>query len=226
MASVVINSFEPVAILALLILLGSFYEHLRREKIDLGYKKLGFKKFAKSKFKEKLGKHKFACFAMSVGQTSPSLHYFGAYKGFNVIIFCVTKERHTQTRFGLLIKDVFSELPNFIIKQKTITSEVRDMLNPAGINPAYPSSVTNEFDVVTEDSVTIAEIFTAEFTEFLLNTGGILVEVFDGDLMVYPTVPFSPKNCEDALEQAYRVAANLKKSIEAIESTESAVLSN
>lgn len=200
-----------VTIVGILGVVAIITEYLRKRKADLFVAKIAFQRISGREFKRILGKHKYACLNSRIASPATGDYFQGTYEGVNSCIFSIaTGGKFTTTRrLAVLLKGDFSHLPHFIVKAKSFSGEVGDMLGIRKHDPSYHTPLIDKYDVVTDDNAATASILAPEFVNYCLTEEGIGVEAFGGDLLIYTILDVVPENYELAIRQAYLLASTL-----------------
>jgi len=183
----------------------AIYSFRRQRKSDSATSKLGLKKTSKRKFYTSLEKAKFSC--MQSWSAPPRAHnfYHGTIGGFDTFVFSLANTRTTSV-ITILLKSHFSHLPHFIIKQKSFTEEVGDMLGIRKHCPLYPFELVDKYDVSSDDDAKLASILTPEVIGYFFVNEGVWVEVLGGHLMVRNPILDDPEKYEMAINKTLRFA--------------------
>lgn len=191
-------------------------EYFRKRKANLFVAKIAFHRISGREFKRMLGKHKYACLTSRIASPATGDYFQGTYEDINSCLFTIaTGGKFTSTRrIAVLLKDEFSHLPHFIVKSKSFSGEVGDMLGLRKHDPSYPTSLIDKYDVISDDNTATASILTSEFINYCLTEEGIGVEAFGGDFLVYTILDVVPENYEVAIRQAYGLANTLGMALE------------
>jgi len=205
-----------VTIAGVLGVLALITEYFRKRKANLFVSKISFRRISGREFKRILGKHKYACLTSSIASPATGDYFQGTYEGVNACIFSIaTGGKFTTTRrLAVLLKGNFSHLPHFIVKSKSFSGEVGDMLGLRKHDPSYPTPMIDKYDVISDDNTATASILTSEFVNYCLTEEGIGVEAFGGDLLIYTILDVVPENYDVAIRQAYRLANTLGMAFE------------
>jgi len=200
-----------VTIVGILGVVAIIIEYLRKRKANLFVAKIAFNRISKREFKRILGKHKYTCLTSRISSPGTGDYFQGTYEGVNACIFSIaTGGKFTTTqRLAVLLKGDFSHLPHFIVKSKSFSGEVGDMLGLRKHDPSYPTPLIDKYDVISDDNTATASILTSEFVNYCLTEEGIGVEAFGGDLLIYTILDVVPENYEVAIRQAYRLVNTL-----------------
>ena len=200
-----------VTIAGILGVLAIITEYFRKRKANLFVAKIAFRRISGREFRRMLGKHKYACLTSRIASPATGDYFQGTYEGVISCIFTIaTGGKYTTTRrLAVLLKGDFSHLPHFIVKSKSFSGEVGDMLGLRKHDPLYPMRLIDKYDVISDDSTATASILTSQFVDYSLTEEGIGVESFGGDLLIYTILDVVPENYEVAIRQAYRLAGLL-----------------
>ncbi len=117
--------------------------------------------------------------------------------------------RGLRARWGVLITSISLPFPNFIIRPKSFTQEVGDMLGMREHFAAIPASLIDKYAVKSEDEGRFASKLTPEIVSMFLNNEDVSVEYLNGALLVTPALISEEKNYEPAVQLAHALALSL-----------------
>jgi len=181
-------------------IVAAIYSFRRQRKSDFATSKLGLTRATKRKFNNSKEKAKFSC--MQSWSAPPRAHnfYHGTISGFDTFVFSLANTRTTSV-ITVLLKSNFNHLPHFIIKPKSFTEEVGDMLGIRKHHPLYPFELIDKYDVSSDDDAKFASILTPEIIGYFFENEGVWVEVLRGHLMVRNPILDDPENYEIAINK-------------------------
>lgn len=132
----------------------------------------------------------------------PRAHNFyrGTVDGFDTFVFSLANTRTTSV-ITILLKSHFNHLTHFIIKPKSFTEEVGDMLGIRNHSPLYPFELIDKYDVSSDDDAKLASILTPEVIGYFFVNEGVWVEVLGGHLMVRNPILDEPEKYEIAINK-------------------------
>ena len=170
---------------------------------------MGLWDITRSEFDNLINKRKFSALNSRVNTPYLSYFYAGKFKGLDTCIFTIVEGRYSPSFLGVLITSVRLPFPNFIIRPKSFTQEVGDMLGVREHHAAIPASLIDKYDVSSEDDARFASHLTAENVSMFLKHEGISVEYLDGALLVTSPLISEEKNYEPAAQLALAFAQSL-----------------
>jgi hypothetical protein len=160
----------------------------------------------RSEFDKLINKRKFS--ALNSWVNTPFLSYFysGKFNELDTCIFSIGKDRYNPPTFGVLITSIRLPFPNFIVRPKSFTQEVGDMLGMREHFAAIPALLIDKYEVKSEDEGMFASKLTPEIISMFLNNEDVTVEYLNGALLVTPTLISEEKNYESAVQLAHAFA--------------------
>lgn len=170
---------------------------------------MGLRDISRREFDKLINKRKFSVLNSWVATPYLSQFFAGRVKGIDTCIFSISVGRYSPIILGVLLTSINLPSPNFVIRPKSFSQEVGDMLGMRQHHTAYPETLIDKYDVSSEDDGRFAAMLTPEIIRFLLDNEGVSVEVLDGDLFVTPSLISDPQNYEPAIERVHAIAQML-----------------
>lgn len=160
----------------------------------------------RNEFDKLINKRKFS--ALNSWVNTPYLYefYAGKFNELETCIFSIGRDRYSPHTLGVLISSIDLPFPNFIVRPKSFTQEVGDMLGMRDHYAAIPASLIEKYDVKSEDYGKLASQLSMEIVSMFLNNEDVSVEYLDGALLVTPTLICEEKNYEPAVQLAHAFA--------------------
>jgi len=193
-------------LIAVLIIVGTLYWCSKKVKSGELTCGMNLWDITRSEFDKLINKRKFS--ALNSWVNTPYLFpfYAGKFNELETCIFGICKDRYSPPTLGVLITSINLPFPNFIIRPKSFTQDVRDMLGMQDRYATIPASLIDKFDVKSEDDGRFASNLTPEIVNMLLNNEDVSVEYLDGSLLVTTTLISEEKISE---EKYYESAVQL-----------------
>ncbi len=163
----------------------------------------------RSEFDNLINKRKFSALNSWVNTPYLFQFYAGKFNELETCIFSIGKGRYTPPFLGVLITSISLPFPDFIIKPKSLTQEVGDMLGVREHHAVIPASLIDNYDVSSEDDGRFAAKLTPDIVSLFLHNEGVSVEYLNGALLVTPTLISEEKNYEPAVQLAHAFAYSL-----------------
>lgn len=198
-------NYGVLIILLFLSLVTAVLWYRRKNLADAEALKLRLVRISKSEFDCILENRKFSCMNSWVATPATRNFFKGTIDGFNTYLFSIAATKSTSN-LSVLLKSGFSQLPNFIIKPKSFTEEVGDMLGVRNHHPAYPADLINKYNITSDDDNKLSSMLTPEIIGYFMKYEDVWVEVQRGDLMVQPTLRDDAENFTEAIEIAHTLA--------------------
>ncbi|BCG45619.1 hypothetical protein GEOBRER4_n0376 [Citrifermentans bremense] len=173
---------------------------------------LGLSDFSRREFDALLNKRKFSALTSWVNTPYLSQFFAGTVNGMNTCVFTISRSRYSPTTFGILLTSLDLPIPKFILKPKTFTKEVGDMLGIGDHRASFPQSLVDMYDISSEDDGTFAAMLRPEIITFFLHHEGLSVEYQNGALLVTPSLISNEQNYEPAVQRTHTLAQLLGQS--------------
>jgi len=167
---------------------------------------MGLWDISRREFEKLINKRKFS--ALNSWVTTPYLSQFfaGRVNGIDTCIFSIALGRHSPIILGVLLTSTNLPLPNFIVRPKSFSQEVGDMLGIRQHHAAYPETLIDKYDVSSEDGGRFAAMLTLELIGFFLDNEGVFVEVQSGALLITRSPTSDSVNYGPAIQSAHAFA--------------------
>lgn len=167
---------------------------------------MGLKDISRCEFDVLINHRKFSAITSWVNTPYLSQFFAGTVNGLNTCIFTIAKDRYTPVTLGVLMTSLNLSFPNFIIRPKSFSQEVGDMLGIRDHRTAFPQSLMDKYDISSEDGGTLADMLTPEIIRFFLENEGMSAEFHSGTLLVTPSLISHDENHEPAVQRAHALA--------------------
>lgn len=179
---------------------------------------MGLRDMSRREFDRLIDKRKFTVLKSRV--TTPHLFQFfaGKVNGTDTCIFSIAFDRSTH-RLGVVVASLNAPLPNFVIRPKSFSGEVADMLGVRQHHVGFPAVLINYYDISSEDDGKLAALLAPDMMRFLLENEGVSIEVRSGALLVLPSLASKPSNYEPAIQRAYAFAQLLEREAQALDTS-------
>lgn len=196
-------------LIAVLIIVGTLYWCSKKVKSGELTCGMNLWDITRSEFDKLVKKRKFS--ALNSWVNTPYLSYFyaGKFNELDTCIFTIVEGRYSPPYLGVLITSIRLPFPNFIIRPKSFTQEVGDMLGVREHHAAIPASLIDKYDVSSEDDARFASQLTAEIISMFIKNEEVSVEYLDEALLVMPRMINEEKNYEPAVQLAHAFALSL-----------------
>lgn len=194
-----------IAIVALLAVLAFADWRRRSGQVRSATGALGLVGIERDDFREMVGGRKFSCLHSWVNTPYPMEFFRGVRDGVSFCLFSIGRGRNL-TYLAVLVLSGKEDLPHFVIKPKSFTEEVGDMMGWRSHPAAYPSELLNYYDVSSETAEAVAPVFTQEMIGFFLTNEGTWAEVVSGALMVEHPLKSDPAQFETAITRTFALA--------------------
>lgn len=171
-------------------------------------KEAGLQRIGRREFDKFIGPRKFSCMHSPIFSSDTVDHYYGPLGEYNACLFTIVAGRNL-TYLTVLIRSINVEIPHFIIKPKSFTAEVRDMLGIKAHHPSLPWQLIDKYDITSTDDGIFVPMLTPEIIAYFLGNEGVWVEVAGDDLMIRHPLKGVRENYETALKRSYDLAVLL-----------------
>ena len=167
---------------------------------------MGLRDITRREFDKLLGERKFS--ALNSWVTTPYLSQFyaGKFNELETCIFTIVEGRYSPPLLAVLITSASVPFPNFVIRPKSFTQEVGDMLGVREHHAAIPASLIDKYDVSSEDDEKFSSQLMAEIVCLFLHNEGVSVQFLNGALLVILPLISEEKNYEPAVQLAHAFA--------------------
>lgn len=196
-------------LIALLIIVGTYYWCSKKVKSGELTCGMNLWDITRSEFDKLVNNRKFATLNSWVNTPYLSQFFAGKFNEIETCIFSRCEGRYSPTTLGVLITSITLPFPNFIIRPKSFTQEVGDMLGMREHYATIPASLIDKYDVKSEDDGIFASKLTPEIISMFLNNEDASVEYLNGALLVTPPLISEEKNYEPAVQLAHAFAQSL-----------------
>lgn len=158
---------------------------------------------SRREFDKLINKRKFS--ALNSWVNTPHLFQFfaGKFNGIETCIFSIGTDRYSPITFGVLLTSIKLPFPDFIIRPKSFSQEVGDMLGMRQHDAAISAPLIDKYDVSSEDDGWFAAKLTPEMVSLFLSNEGVSVEYLNGALLITPSLISNEKNYEPAVQRAH-----------------------
>lgn len=196
-------------LIAVLVIVGTLYWCSKKVKSGELTCGMNLWDITRSEFDKLINNRKFSALNSWINTPYLFQFYAGKFNELETCIFSIGKDRYCSPTLGVLITSINLPCPNFIIRPKSFTQEVGDMLGTREHYAAIPASIIGKYDVKSEDDGRFASKMTPEIVGMFLNNEDVSVEYLDGALLVTPTLVSEEKNYESAVQLAHAFALSL-----------------
>lgn len=195
-------------LIALLVIVGTFYwcSKIKSGELTCG---MNLWDITRSEFDKLIMKRKFSALNSWVNTPYISQFYAGKFNELETCIFSLVEGRYSPTYLGVLITSIDLPFPNFIVRPKSFTQEVGDMLGVRDHHVTIPASLIDKYDVTSEDDGRFASELRPKIISLFLSNEGVSVEYLNGALLVISTLTGEEKNYESAVQLAHDFAQSL-----------------
>ncbi|MBJ6802807.1 hypothetical protein [Geomonas propionica] len=167
---------------------------------------LGLWDISRHEFDALFNERKFSALTSWVNTPYLSQFFAGAVNGINTCVFTISRSRYSPITLGVLLTSLNLAIPNFILRTKTFTEEVGDMLGIGEHHASFPQSLLDMYEISSEDEGTFAAMLRPETVTFFLQHEGMSAEYRDGALLVTPSLISNDQNYEPAVRLAHALA--------------------
>ena len=161
---------------------------------------------SRRQFDTLINRRKFSILTSRVNTPHLFQFFAGKFNGIETCIFSIGTDRYSPITMGVLLTSVKLQFPNFIIRPKSFSHEVGDMLGMRQHCAAIPPALIDKYDVSSEDDNRFAAELTPEIVGLFLNNEGVAVEYLSGSLLITPSLISDEKNYEPAVQSAHSFA--------------------
>lgn len=196
-------------LIAVLIVVGTLYWCSKKVKSGGLTCGMNLWDITRGEFDKLVNKRMFS--ALNSWVNTPYLSYFyaGKFNELDTCIFTIVEGRYSPPFLVVLITSIRLPFPNFVIRPKSFTQEVGDMLGVREHHAAIPAALIDKYDVSSEDDERFASQMTAQIVSMFLNNGDVSVEYLDGALLVTTRLISEEKNYQPAVQLAHAFAQSL-----------------
>lgn len=186
---------------------------LSKMKDEEQIKEAGLQRIGRREFDKLIGPRKFSCLHSPLFSSGTIDHYYGPSGEYNTCLFTIVAGRNL-TYLTVLIPSIKVEVPHFIIKPKSFSAEVRDMLGIKEHHPALPLQLIDQYDITSTNDRIFALMLTPEIIAYFLKNEGVWVEVAGDGLMIRHPLKGVRENYETALKRSHDLAVLLENAKE------------
>lgn len=167
---------------------------------------MGLWDISRREFDRLISKRRFSALTSWVNTPYLSQFFAGNVNDIDTCIFSIAKDRYSPITLGVLLTSVNLPFSNFIIRPKSFSQEVGDMLGVRHHHAAFPQSLIDKYDISSEDEGVLAGMLNPEIIRFFLQNEGLSAELHNGALLVTPSLTSNDENYEPAIQRAHALA--------------------